>query len=348
MRYGFGTFIKDQLVKQAPVSKADLTGKTVVVLGANTGLGFEATKHFAAMNPARLILACRNQSKGEAAIEKLKAATGYAKAEVWLIDLADFESVKQFADKFEKDGGRLDILVENAATFATRYEPTKDGWESALQVNCLSTPLLALLLLPVMLRTAEQYSTMPRLVVVSSSVHYWSTIDKSVRENPGILRTLGSAQFCTKNFPRAMDARYLLTKLLNIFFVRALNARLSASTPLIVNAVNPGYCYSQLRRSFSGIQAVFDHLSERALAFTTEEGSRQLVFGAIGEQEHPEKLRGEFTSNCKVMESSDFVLSPEGVKAQNDVWDEMLVILGEVDPTVTAIVHKYLSSPVAA
>lgn len=147
---------------------------------------------------------------------ELKAATGYAKAEVWPIDLADFESVKQFADRFEKDGGRLDILVENAATFATKYEATKDGWESAfvsyiylfcpnlmdtgisLQVNCLSAPLLALLLLPVMLRTAEQYSTLPRLVVVSSSVHYWSTIDKSVRENPGVLRTLGSAQYCTK------------------------------------------------------------------------------------------------------------------------------------------------------
>lgn len=77
-----------------------------------------------------------------------------------------------------------------------------------------------------------------------------------------------------------------------------------------MNAVNPGYCYSQLRRSLSGIQAVFDHLSERALAFTTEEGSRQLVFGAVGEQEHPEKLRGEFISNCKVTESSDFVLGP--------------------------------------
>jgi retinol dehydrogenase-12 len=60
----------------------------------------------------------------------LKAATGYTKAELWIIDLADFESVKQFADRFEKDGGRLDILVENAAIAPTTYEATKDGWES--------------------------------------------------------------------------------------------------------------------------------------------------------------------------------------------------------------------------
>jgi NAD(P)-dependent dehydrogenase (short-subunit alcohol dehydrogenase family) len=52
-------------------------------------------------------------------------------AELWIVDLADFESVKQFADKFEQDGGRLDILVENAAIVTDKYEPTKDGWETA-------------------------------------------------------------------------------------------------------------------------------------------------------------------------------------------------------------------------
>jgi NAD(P)-dependent dehydrogenase (short-subunit alcohol dehydrogenase family) len=146
-RLGFFTFISRQLTKQPPVLKADLTGKTVLVLGANTGLGFEATKHFATMNPARLILACRSQSRGQAALDsmlqpfllctvfdpppELQADTGYSKAELWLVDLADFDSVKQFADRFESDGGRLDILVENAAIAASTYKPTKDGWEAS-------------------------------------------------------------------------------------------------------------------------------------------------------------------------------------------------------------------------
>ncbi|KAJ7708868.1 hypothetical protein B0H17DRAFT_1031140 [Mycena rosella] len=339
MRYTFKKFLEDQRAKQPPALSIDLAGKTVVVLGANTGLGFEATRHFATMNPGRLILACRSRSKGEAAVEKLKTATGYNKSELWLIDLADFESVKQFADKFEKDGGRLDILVENAATIPKKYEATKDGWETALQVNCLSTPLLAILLLPLMIRTAEEFSTLPRIVVVGSSVHYWSTIEENVRNNPGILRALGGSQYCTQ---KAIDARYYLTKLLTIFFVRAFNARISPSTPVIVNTVNPGYCHSELRRTFSGFQAVVDHLTELALAFTTEEGSRQLVWGAIGEQENPETLRGAYISGCKVEEVSDFVLSPEGVKAQNDIWDEMLVLLGNVEPRVTTIAQKYL------
>jgi hypothetical protein len=69
MRFSLWSFIVDQRSRQPPVLKVDLTGKTVVVVGANTGLGFEATKHFATMNPGRLILACRSQSKGQVAVD---------------------------------------------------------------------------------------------------------------------------------------------------------------------------------------------------------------------------------------------------------------------------------------
>jgi hypothetical protein len=67
-RLTFLRFIQDQWWKPDPVEHVDLTGKTVVVVGANVGLGFEAAKHFASMNPNRLVLGCRSQEKGEAAI----------------------------------------------------------------------------------------------------------------------------------------------------------------------------------------------------------------------------------------------------------------------------------------
>ncbi|KAJ7483178.1 hypothetical protein FB451DRAFT_1338105 [Mycena latifolia] len=338
MQITFWGFVFNQWKTVQPVVKTDLSGKTVVVIGANTGLGFEATKHFASMNPGRLILACRNQSKGEAAIE---TETGYSKAELWIIDLADFASVKHFADKFEQDGGRLDILVENAGVATWAYETTKDGWETSLQVNDISTPLLALRLLPVMVRTAKQHDTLPRIVVVSSEVHHWTTLTKSLCESTEILKTVSSKEYCT---PAALEDRYLLTKLLNVFFVRALNERLPSTTPLIVNAVNPGYCYSDLRRSFSGIRLMFDNLMEWCLAFTTEQGSRQLVWAALGQQDHPEKLRGEYISGSQVEEVADFVLSSDGAKAQNHIWDELVEILSKVDPKVSDIVDKYLTA----
>jgi retinol dehydrogenase-12 len=105
-----------------------------------------------------------------------------------------------------------------------------------------------------------------------------------------------------------------------VFFVRALNEHLASNTPLVVDAVCPGYCYSELRRSFSGILAVIDWIQERLLAFTTEEGSRQLVFAALAHEDHPEKLRGEYISMSEITEVSDFVLSARGARVQDRVW----------------------------
>ena len=68
-RLTFFGFIQDQWWKVAPVEHVDLTGKTVVIIGANIGLGFEAAKHFASMNPTRLVLGCRSQEKGQAALQ---------------------------------------------------------------------------------------------------------------------------------------------------------------------------------------------------------------------------------------------------------------------------------------
>jgi NAD(P)-dependent dehydrogenase (short-subunit alcohol dehydrogenase family) len=63
---------------------------------------------------------------------ELEAETGYTKGELWIVDLGDFASVKHFGERFEKDGGRLDILIANAGISTEKYEATKDGWESTL------------------------------------------------------------------------------------------------------------------------------------------------------------------------------------------------------------------------
>jgi hypothetical protein len=68
-RLGFIQHIQNQWWKVAPVEHVDLTGKTVIVIGAEVGLGFEAAKHFASMNPKRLVLGCRSQEKGQAALQ---------------------------------------------------------------------------------------------------------------------------------------------------------------------------------------------------------------------------------------------------------------------------------------
>ncbi|KAF7335675.1 WW domain-containing oxidoreductase [Mycena venus] len=210
-----------------------------------------------------------------------------------------------------------------------------------------------------MIQTAEKYSTLPRLVIVSNEVHYWVEIEKSVCENPDMFRTFGRSEYCTKkehglaihaheayafqNLPAFSPplTEFALGIVLNVFFARALNDRLPPSTPLIVNTVNPGLCKTEIMREAKGIQAFVAALLQRILAFTAEEGSRQLVWAAVGGQ--PQNLRGQYITSSHVSEVSDFALGPQGIKAQNQLWDELVDILGEVDPRVTVTVNNYLA-----
>lgn len=71
----------------------------------------------------------------------LEQAIGYSKAELWIVDLADFASVKSFVDRALKDLERLDILVLNAAVVSPKYSATKDGWETGYEVSCVRMSL---------------------------------------------------------------------------------------------------------------------------------------------------------------------------------------------------------------
>jgi len=122
------------------IVSTDLTGRTVLVTGANTGLGYAAALKFLRMNPARLVLAVRDVSKGLEAVRRLADDLGTgaggvptpaleAVVQVWECDLASFASVKQFAHKVDKELERLDIAVLNAAVATSKWAMTTDGWE---------------------------------------------------------------------------------------------------------------------------------------------------------------------------------------------------------------------------
>lgn len=146
-KYSFLQFLREQWGRPIPLVREDLTGKVVLVTGGNAGLGFEAAKHFASMNPERLIIACRNEAKGKEAIKggstplsllprqelnvdvEIREATNFDNVELFLVDLASYASVNAFCEKVEREVPRLDILVENAALALAEFIPTPDGWE---------------------------------------------------------------------------------------------------------------------------------------------------------------------------------------------------------------------------
>jgi NAD(P)-dependent dehydrogenase (short-subunit alcohol dehydrogenase family) len=338
MRLSFFAFLREQLQTVPPVQYEDVSGKTVVVIGANDGIGFEATKHFARMKPGRIIMGCRSKERGKAAVARLNAETGYESAELWEIDLAQISSVVRFAERFEKDGGRLDILLENAGIVPTPGQQlTADGYEPVFQVNNLCTSLLALRLLPIMLRTAEKHQTTPRIVVVASEVHYWADLDKDVINSPNGLEKFGKRELSDMKNP---EDRYFDSKLLNVFFARALNDRLRDKF-LVVNSVNPGFCHSSLLKSLTGTRALLNWIMESLLARTSEQGSRQLIWACIGGKDNVDELRGAYISSMEIHEPSDSVVSEEGKRAQAILWDALIDELAKGDPSVLEIVKKY-------
>ena len=124
---------------------------------------------------------------------------------------------------------------------------------------------------------------------------------------------------CNSKFSRGvLDYERFLV--LNVFFVRELTKRLPANSPVIVTAVNPGFCKSQLGRNRSLVNRTFGKIMEVLLARTTEEGSRQLVWAAVGGAGRESELRGGFVSNANLREVSDYVLSDEGTVVQTRVW----------------------------
>lgn len=210
-------------------SKAVLNGKTAIITGANTGIGLETAVDFAKRN-ARVILACRNKEKGEAAAIQVKKRSGNENVVFVQLDLSSLDSVRAFSSKVLDSEPRIDILVNNAGVVCP-HELTVDGLEIQFAVNHLSHFLLTYLLLD---RIKE--SSSGRIVVVSSEACKNGKIDFE-KLNPQDSKTYSPIKV------------YSMTKLANVLFVRSLAKRLEG-TNVIVNALHPGAVYTEIGRNF--------------------------------------------------------------------------------------------------
>ncbi|KAJ8077835.1 hypothetical protein PM082_002275 [Marasmius tenuissimus] len=274
--------------------------------------------------------------KGRDALQSLKTETGFQNVEVWAVDFSSFESVKAVKTKIA-ELERLDILVENAGVAMYDYEVTKDGWETTLQVNVLSCAMHIILHLPKMFQTANEHpETVPRIVVVSSDTHHWGKISAEAMKAPSMLRCLSDhnpAHFTG-------DKMYPESKILSTMFIRTLQSYLPTITCCVVN---PGFCHSGLTRHAPEAVAERFRKEKQLLAYTSEEGSRQLIYAAIGQREREDKLRGSYVSFSRVSECSDFILGNEGRALERKLWEEATKVVSGADEHTGDIVERYLS-----
>ena len=143
----------------------DLSGKTIIVTGGNSGLGYQAALQFARKG-ARVLLACRSQSRARAASEAIAAAHPQTPPEVMELDVASLSSIRDFAKAFLDGHGELHVLCNNAGVMALPERKTADGFEMQLGTNHLGHFALTGLLLERLLATPGA-----RVVTVSSTAH---------------------------------------------------------------------------------------------------------------------------------------------------------------------------------
>src|SRR4051794_34663022 len=227
-----------------------LDGRTFVVTGANSGIGFAAARELGRAG-ARVVLAVRDVSRGEAA-----AAAVDGETEVRQLDLADLASVHAFADAWEGD---LDVLVNNAGVMAVPEQRTKDGFEMQLGTNHLGHFALTNLLLP---RVRD------RVVVVASGAH-----------------RMGSIHLDDLNWERHGYSRwraYGQSKLANLLFMSELQRRLDeAGSSLRVTAAHPGWAATNLQhRTENVVQNALLAIGNRVLAQSEEMGALPTLFAA--------------------------------------------------------------------
>ncbi|CAI7568644.1 unnamed protein product [Penicillium crustosum] len=315
-----------------------IEGKTILITGANTGLGREAARHALALGAGTVILGVRTLSKGEDAKADIEASTGCndkGKVLVWPIDLESFASVQAFAARVRKhvvtEGGRLDIAIMNAGIASVEYAVTRDGWERGIQVNVLSTALLSLELLPLLLRTKERDPlAQPHLSLLTSDIH--KSIKFPERNEKSILSTLNGEEQWKKSQAAGATERYGVTKLMDIFItieIARLVPRDESGNPLvIVNAVTPGFCKSDLltREKAPWILKLIQAL----IARTMEEGSKTLLHAVSqGLETH-----GKWLENQAITDPGAIVTSEDARVVREKVWAEITGVLHNVDPEV--------------
>ncbi|MBO9874388.1 MULTISPECIES: oxidoreductase [Xanthomonas] len=205
----------------------DQSGKTFIVTGANTGIGFEIARALATRR-ARVLLACRDERKAQAAMNRIRAETSGANLAFLPLDLADLTSVRNAAALAGKEP-RIDALINNAGVQGTKLKRTRQGVEMTFGVNHLGCFAFTALMLPKLAETSGS-----RIVVTSSGLH----------KDAKIAWDDLNAETSYKWMPR-----YAASKLANLLFVFELDRRLrAAGMPVTAVACHPGLAGTDLAR----------------------------------------------------------------------------------------------------
>ncbi len=288
-------------------------GKTIVITGANTGLGYEAARVLSAKG-ARVVIACRSEQKAQDAIARIEKANGKVDVAYVALDLGDLASVRACAQELQSEAS-IDILINNAGIMIPPYELTKDGFESQFGVNHLGPFALTGLLLDTLSKSAA-----PRVVNTSSIAH-----------------RSGKIRFDDINAEKGYNtmARYGMSKIANLLFSYELQRRLDAvGSSTISVACHPGIADTELSRYAPGFLKIFLPLA-RPLFNSAASGAWPTLYAATS----PDAAGGDYIGPAKRRETAGPAVKVRSTRASHDeavakrLWGLSIEMTG-VDPGI--------------
>jgi NAD(P)-dependent dehydrogenase (short-subunit alcohol dehydrogenase family) len=300
----------------------DLTGRTAVVTGANSGIGYHTALELA-RHGARVVLACRDAERGADTMRRVTAEAPEAAVEIGALDLADLASVRGFAEAFAAGHPGLDLLVDNAGVMAVPRRLTADGFELQFGTNHLGHFALTGLLLPRLLARPGA-----RVVVVSSTAHRVGRID-----------------FADLNRERRYHPwqAYSQSKLANLLFVLELQRRAEAAgVDLLALGAHPGYAATNLqgvgpRMSGRRVYGLWVALGNRVIAQSAAMGALPTLYAAT----QPDVAGGSYVGPGGLFEQRGYpkLVSMSGAAGDADVARR----LWEVSEELTGVRYEALS-----
>jgi len=234
----------------------NIEGRTVVVTGANSGIGL-ATATGLARRGAAVTLAVRDPDRGRAAADRIAGTTG-TRPSVMTIDLSSFDSVRSFVDRIRARHERVDVLINNAGVFMGSRRTTTDGHEWTMAVNHLGPFLLTC-------RLAADPRTLPeRVITVASALH------SGAKRDPAFDSLEAAGRY------RAIRT-YARSKLANVLFVRELARRLAPSGSAAF-AAHPGMVATRITRDGDSRAAALVWRASSRWMRTPEQGAATSVY----------------------------------------------------------------------
>ncbi|CAG8473288.1 12884_t:CDS:2 [Ambispora leptoticha] len=287
----------------------NLSGKVVIMTGVNDGIGKNLACYISSFKPKRLILPACDRSSSGRVLDYIRAKTGEENAEIWDMDLENFDSVRKFGRRIVDEIGETHVLINNAEFWSKELIKTKDGLEKQFQINYLGHFLLTNILIETLKKSGTPEFP-ARIIHISPSLNRRAVIDRDNFD--------GSKS-------NKMFELYNNSKFMNIVFSNELNRRL-ALTKVVSVVICPGIIKSHLSQ-LNGIHQFWKTIT---IKLNGQKASRKSSFNVLYPIFSPDiqKNRGIYFENGRVTKvnpkADDVALGKELWKVSDEIVQSVL------------------------